>query len=108
MLVQFSVKNFRSLRDQAVLSLVASGDKTNEEISVKETGNNSVPRLLRAAGIYGANASGKSNLVRAMQLLRGIVNDSARFQAGQTINVQPFRLDPVSGEQPVEYEITSC
>ena len=106
MLVEFRVKNFRSFRDEAVLSLVASRDKTNEEISVEATGNNFVPRLLRSAGIYGANASGKSNLVRAMQLLRGIVNDSASFQAGQTINVQPFRLDPVTGEQPIEYEIT--
>jgi AAA15 family ATPase/GTPase len=65
-----------------------------------------VPRLLRAAGIYGANAGGKSNLVRGMQLLRGIVNDSAMLQAGQTINVQPFRLDPVTAAQPIEYEIT--
>jgi uncharacterized protein len=106
MLVEFRVKNFRSFRDEAVLNLVASSDKTNEETSVKATGNKSVPRLLRAAGIYGANAGGKSNLVRGMQLLRGIVNDSAMLQAGQTINVQPFRLDPVTAEQPIEYEIT--
>jgi uncharacterized protein len=106
MLVEFRVRNFRSFRDEAVLSLVASRDKTNEDTSVMATGNKSVPRLLRAAAIYGANAGGKSNLVRAMQLLRGIVNDSAKLQAGQTFNVQPFRLDPVSTEQPVEYEIT--
>ena len=107
MLVEFRVRNFRSFRDEAVLSLVASSrDKTNEETTVMATGNKSVPRLLRAAAIYGANAGGKSNLVRAMQLLRGIVNDSAKLQAGQTFNVQPFRLDPAFAEQPVEYEIT--
>jgi uncharacterized protein len=106
MLVEFRVRNFRSFRDEAVLSLVASRDKTNEETSVMATGNKSVPRLLRAAAIYGANAGGKSNLVRAMQLLRVMVNDSAKLQAGQAINVQPFRLDPAFAEQPVEYEIT--
>ena len=106
MLVEFRVRNFRSFRDEAVLNLAASRDKTNEEISVKATGNRAVPRLLRAAAIYGANAGGKSNLIRAMQLLRGLVSESATLQAGQTINVQPFRLDPVTAEQPVEYEIT--
>jgi uncharacterized protein len=106
MLVEFRVRNFRSFRDEAVLNLVASRDKTNEETSIKATGNKSVPRLLRAAAIYGANAGGKSNLVRAMQLLRGIVNDSAKLQAGEAINVQPFRLDPAFAEQPVEFEMT--
>ena len=106
MLTEFRVKNFRSFRDEAILNLAASRDKTNEKTSVMATGNKSVPRLLRSAGIYGANAGGKSNLVRAMQLLRGIVNDSALLQAGQTINVQPFRLDPATAEQPIEYEIT--
>lgn len=106
MLVEFRVRNFRSFRDEAVLSLVASRDKTNEDTHVNATGNKSVPRLLRAGAIYGANAGGKSNLVRALELLRRIVNDSATWQAGQTFNVQPFRLDPVTAEQPIEYEIT--
>lgn len=106
MLVEFRVKNFRSFRDEAVLNLVASSDKTSESENVVQTGNKSVPRVLRSAGIYGANASGKSNLVRALQLFRGIVNDSASLQVGQTINVQPFRLDPASAEKPIEYEAT--
>ena len=55
MLVEFRVKNFRSLRDEAVFNLVASRDETNEAGSVKATGNKSVPRLLCAAAIYGAN-----------------------------------------------------
>lgn len=106
MLVEFRVKNFRSFRDEATLNFAASSDRTNEEAAVTATGNKSVPRLLRATGIYGANAGGKSNLIRAMQVLRGIVNDSAMLQAGQTINIQPFRLDPMTTKQPIEYEIT--
>jgi AAA15 family ATPase/GTPase len=105
-LVEFRVRNFRSFRDEAVLNLTASSDSTNASTNLIETGNRSVPRLLRAVGIYGANASGKSNLIRAMQLLRVIVADSATLQPGQAINVQPFRLDPVTEEQPVEYEVS--
>lgn len=106
MLIEFRVKNFRSFRDEAVLSLVASSDKTNSYTNLIETQNRSVPLLVRTSGVYGANASGKSNLIRAMQLLRGIVADSATLQSGQEINVQPFRLDPVSEKQPIEYEVT--
>lgn len=106
MLIEFRVKNFRSFKDEAVLNLVASSDKMAETTNVLPTGNRSIPRVVRSAGIYGANASGKSNLIRAMQLLRGIVSDSASLQAGQEINVQPFRLDPMSAERPIEYEIT--
>jgi len=52
------------------------------------------------------NASGKSNLVRAMQLLRGVVMESASLQLGQTFAVQPFKLDPTSATEPTELEIT--
>jgi len=100
------VKNFRSFRDEAVLNLVASTDKTNALTNLIETNNRSVPRLVRAAGIYGANASGKSNLVRALQLLRGIVAESATLQPTQELNVQPFRLDPSTEHKPTEYEVT--
>ena len=106
MLIEFRVKNFRSFKDEAVLNLVASSDKTSEATNVIATGNRSVPRILRSACIYGANAGGKSNLVRSVQLLRGIVNDSASLQAGQEINVQPFRLDPTAAEKPIEFEVT--
>ncbi len=106
MLVEFRVKNFRSFRDEATLTMVASRDRLNELANVHRTHHRSVPRLLRVAGIYGPNAGGKSNLIRAFQLLRGIVNDSASLQAGQTINVQPFRLDPAMEKEPIEFELT--
>ena len=48
---------------ETVFSMVPSSDKTNLVNSAVETKNVSVPRILKVAGIYGANASGKSNLV---------------------------------------------
>ncbi len=107
MLVEFRVKNFRSLRDEQVLSLVASNDKTLIDSHALMTGLNAVPALLRSAVVYGANASGKSNLIKAMQFMRGVVTESATImQPAQAFNVQPFRLSSESNHQPTEFEIT--
>ena len=97
MLVEFRVKNFRSLRDEQVLSMVASKDKTLQDTHTIATGIKAAPTLLRSAVIYGANASGKSNLIKALQYMRGVVIESASvIQPGQTYAVQPFRLDAES------------
>jgi len=107
MLVEFRVKNFRSLRDEQVLSLVASKDKTLQVTHTLSTGMKAAPTLLRSAVIYGANASGKSNLIKALQYMRGVVLESASvIQPGQTFSVQPFRLDTESASQPTEFEVT--
>ncbi len=107
MLVEFRVKNFRSLRDEQVLSLVASKDKTLEDTHTLSTGLKAVPGLLRSAVVYGANAGGKSNLIKALQYMRGVVLESATvIQPGQSFAVQPFRLDELSASQPTEFEVT--
>jgi AAA15 family ATPase/GTPase len=107
MLVEFRVKNFRSLRDEQVLSLVASKDKSYEETHTLSTGLSAVPRLLRSAVVYGANAGGKSNLIKALQYMRGVVLESATIvQPGQDYSVQPFRLDANSANQPTEFEVS--
>lgn len=107
MLVEFRVKNFRSLRDEQVLSLVASTDKTLLDTHALGTGLKAAPHLLKSAVVYGANASGKSNLVKALQYMRGVVLESAALQPGQAFErLQPFRLDAASGSQPTEFEVT--
>ena len=107
MLIEFRVKNFRSLRDDQVLSLVASKDSSLRETNTVETGIAAAPTLLRSAVIYGANASGKSNLIKALQYMRGVVIESAALiQPGQTFSVQPFRLDTESEGEPTEFEVT--
>jgi len=107
MLVEFRVKNFRSLRDEQVLSLVASKDKTLQDTHTQATGISAAPTLVRSAVVYGANASGKSNLIKALQYMRGVVTESATaIQPGQAFAVQPFRLDVDSASQPSEFEVT--
>ena len=107
MLVEFRVKNFRSMRDEQVLSLVASKDKTLGDTNVMSTGLKAAPGLLRSAVVYGANAGGKSNLIKALQYMRGVVLESATvIQPGQTYGVQPFRLDDLSASEATEFEVT--
>jgi len=107
MLVEFRVKNFRSLRDEQALSLVASKDKSLQDTHTLSTGLKAAPSLLRSAVVYGANAGGKSNLIKAIQYMRSVVLESATIiQPGQTFAVQPFRLDNRSASQPTEFEVT--
>lgn len=107
MLVEFRVKNFRCLRDEQVLTLVASADNTLHDTHTLPTGLKAAPALLRSAVLYGANASGKSTLINALQYMRGVVVESATLvQPGQTFGVQPFRLDAESTARPTEFEVT--
>ncbi|MGA3026813.1 MAG: AAA family ATPase [Bryobacteraceae bacterium] len=79
MLLRFRFSNFRSFRDEAELSLVASGldDSPNAAFAVPGLKE----RVLPVAAIYGANASGKTNVVRALQFMSEAVRDSHRSWA---------------------------
>ena len=98
MLIEFSVANFRSIKEKQTLSMVA--DKGFA------TGFNSVPYLSNIAAIYGANGSGKSNLVKAMEFFGDFVNNSAKAsQEGEEIEVIPFLFSEKTQELPSEFEI---
>lgn len=104
MLIEFRAKNFKSFRDEQVFSMVASSDKSLPEntIATKLLGGR---RLLRSAVLYGANASGKSNLIKAFEFVQDFVETSAERKRGTEIPIQPFRLDSDSGKSPSEFEI---
>lgn len=107
MLVEFRIKNFRSLRDEQVFSMVASSDKTLLDTHAVETGLKAAPHLLKSAVVYGANASGKSNLIKALQYMRGVVLESASLPPGQGFDrLLPFKLDTLSADLPTEFEVT--
>ncbi|MEX8498636.1 MAG: ATP/GTP-binding protein [Leptothrix ochracea] len=107
MLLEFRVKNYRSIRDEQALNLVASSDKELAATHLAPTGLKSLPSAVRSAVVYGPNASGKSTLLQGLDYLRAVVAESATvIQPGQTYNVQPFRLDAAFALQPSEFEIT--
>ena len=107
MLLEFRTRNFRSIRDEITISLVASKDKNLSDTHLMSTGIKNLPYLVRSAVVYGPNASGKTTLLQALFFMRGVVAESASsMQPGQTFNVQPFRLDTACISQPSEFEIT--
>lgn len=106
MLLEFRVKNFRSIRDEAVLSMAASPDTTLEETHTRETGFEKVRRALNTAAIYGANASGKSNVIRALQFMHAMVTTSNQVQPDQQNVLAPFRMRPDHETHPSLFEAT--
>jgi AAA15 family ATPase/GTPase len=62
-------------------------------------------RLLKSAGIYGANASGKSNLIKAIDTMKDLVKDSAGFEPERELAVTPFLLNGKSAKKPSVFEV---
>ncbi|WP_335342338.1 AAA family ATPase [Sedimenticola hydrogenitrophicus] len=106
MLIDFSVTNFLSIRDRATLSLVSGkGSELSESHIISATAP-SVPDLLRGAVIYGANSAGKSNLIKALHVMKLLVEESAKEgQSGESLKIHPFLFDDHSADQPTEFEI---
>ena len=106
MLIQFSVKNYRSIKDEQTLSLVrGSGDELPSSNSFDIDSVKSIS-LLRSAVVYGANAAGKSNVIRALITMENIVLGSAsKSQKGDSISVVPFLLDKETSKRPSEFQI---
>ncbi|NLX25677.1 MAG: ATP-binding protein [Lentisphaerae bacterium] len=109
MLIEFKVKNFRSIRDQQTFSLVAANsDKTLPDCVIdKPLKGLSGIQFLRGAAIYGANASGKSNVLLALLYLSDLVETSATdLKPGDPTGAEPFKLDPEFASKPSEFEVT--
>src|SRR3990170_8495903 len=105
MLIEFSATNFRSIKETQTLSLVAGAAKDFMRENTFESGLPGFPRLLRSAVVYGANAAGKTNLLRALQFMQALVLNSAAFQEGVRIAHAPFKLSKVTTNQPSEFEV---
>jgi uncharacterized protein len=105
MLIEFQVGNFRSFRDPQTFSMVASNfaDHETNTFDPKLAG---FGRFLRSAGIYGANAAGKTNLLRALQFVQGLVVGSASAAPGQTLPHQPFKLSRDTRNAPSTFQVT--
>ena len=104
MLIEFAAENFRSIRDEQRLSLVASTAGEHEATHVMTTADGE--RVLRAAAVFGANASGKSNLLLAMHAMRRVVLGSGRRTVGDAVEeADPFLLDAESAERPTTFEV---
>jgi AAA15 family ATPase/GTPase len=88
MLVQFIVGNYKSIKNKAVLSFEASPDNKDINIHTRKIGNTNV---LKLAALYSANASGKTNIINALDFLRDyIVNSFVSLKPNESTNFIPF------------------
>ena len=108
MLIEFSVGNFRSFKDKVTFSMVAANitarqkklDESNLFLAKGKL------NLLRSAVLYGANASGKSNLIKAMNFMKYLVLNSSRETiASEPIEIDRFRLSATMDREPSYFEI---
>lgn len=107
MLIQFSVRNFRTFKEKATLSLIASNyDKETRETENISDKNIYNLRILKSAVVYGANASGKSKFIEALMFMKNFaIKSSKESQKGEEIDVEPFKLNSESEKQPSEFEV---
>jgi len=101
MLIQFSVSNFMSLKDEVVLSMVAGSNKEHSEYVFDMQGE----ALLPTVAIYGSNAAGKSNIFKAMTAAIVTIRQSNIRQINEPIRgIVPFSFDKTSNTEVTKFD----
>lgn len=104
MLVEFSVANFKSIREQQTLRLTpVNAYKEHPENLFSTEGQPS--ELLRTVAIYGANAAGKTSLLDALSYMRHFILANSKMNEGEETDTIPFKLDNSSYLEPSTFEI---
>lgn len=101
MLLQFVVENVLSFRDRTTLSLLAPRGAHEGDAHVLRLPG--LPPVLKCAAIFGANASGKSNLIKAFELARRLVVEGTK--PGEALPIRRFKLDAASLAAPSRFEL---
>lgn len=107
MIIEFSVKNYRSIKELQTLSLIAAPIKSK---NVELDTNNLIPvsdklSLLKSVAIYGANGSGKSNLIKALITMFIFIDKSFQDdEVGKRI-IEPFAFDKTSFLEPTFFQL---
>ena len=103
MLIEFSVSNFRSIKDLQTFSFLATAINEHEKTNVFAATDKI--RLLKSTCIYGANGSGKSNLVRAMWAMLGFVKVPFEDRKKFNEHIQPFKLSTTTRNEGTFFQI---
>lgn len=106
MLIDFKVKNYRSIKDEQDLNMLSTKQKEHLETHTFTPEAASSMNLLKTAAIYGANAAGKSNFIKALKTMQEIVIHSAtKYQRGNALPVKAFLFDSVTSGEATEFEV---
>ena len=103
MLIEFSVSNFRSIKDLQTLSFLATAMNEHEKTNVFDATDKI--RLLKSTCIYGANGSGKSNLVKAMWAMISYVKATFEDRRKFDEHIQPFKLNTSTRKEGSFFQI---
>jgi AAA15 family ATPase/GTPase len=102
MLTKFTIENFLSIKDPLEIDFTASSIKEHEDDNLIHYNNT---KFLKSAAIYGANSSGKSNILKALIFVKKFILNSSKDQIGDAIEVEPFRLNTQTENKPSKFEI---
>ncbi|MDD4604581.1 MAG: ATP-binding protein [Bacteroidales bacterium] len=107
MILEFSISNFRSIRKKQLFTMIASSARSKStNIFNVNLANGSSIKLIKSVGIYGANASGKSNIIRALFELRKLIIDTKEISIDKPIPAyDPYLFNINSSNKPVEFEV---
>lgn len=101
MLIKFTVGNFLSFYENRSISFEAKGISELKQNVVKINSH----KLLRSAVVYGANSSGKSNLLKALDRMRDCVQNSVKLNDSDELDFSPFLLSKSSEDEPTFFEV---
>jgi len=101
MILNFSIQNFGSIKDKQTLSFEADKSDHLEEAYVTRCGGR---RILKLALLYGANASGKTTVLKALDFLRKLVTDPQSKKTDR-LDFEPYLFDPDTPKQPTVLSI---
>ncbi|MEN3753436.1 AAA family ATPase [Mangrovibacter sp. SLW1] len=101
MLIRFSVENYKSFRDRVEFSMVPGKVRSHPTHVVKAVSAHDIS-VLKVGVIYGANASGKSNIIKAMKHAQIMIVNGRK--AGVSLPYFPFKLDDGFENKPSRFE----
>lgn len=105
MLIDFTVKNYTSFKDEKLFSFLCTSNKVNEDVAISSIYDNKI-RTFPVSVMLGPNASGKTNLIHALNDFRYIVQTSNQYLKDQDIQIyKPFKLNSVSKNLPITFDI---
>jgi AAA15 family ATPase/GTPase len=104
MLINFKIKNFRSYKDEVVFSMEAESSKLKPQNFVEIELPNNQTRLLKLAMIFGSNASGKTNVIRAFYNLVNYITRKPQVNT-KIWMYEPFLFDNISSKENTEFEL---
>lgn len=101
MLLSFTVGNFRSFKEYKTFSMTAAPIQEHKEFIRESEGF----KLLPVAAVYGANSSGKSNLILALQMMKAVLLSSVKTNPTEELKTDVFKLDELYSQKPTFFEV---